>query len=270
MTVLAFPQRAQRPARLCSTVRLGMTQLSPDGLSEQWLLRDCGDRHWSLIADAMGQDRAVFRAADGRPIYAAFCVTALDLAAVTRQLLGQDLSIASALYHVTASRLGSLHTFMCDKHEIGRLAMISTFISHDATGSNRRIVRNQPARAAILPEAPEALHALSEHARGMAKQRHEPQAPEPPLLQTVPCPQIDFNAVGLLYFPAFSKLAQTAQWQASPRQASLAHRTVVYLGNIDPGDVVTVHRRGDDLDILRTDGRSIARVQTRRHAPALA
>ncbi|MEM1360359.1 MAG: hypothetical protein AAGF94_01415 [Pseudomonadota bacterium] len=37
-----------------------MTQLSPFRLSEQWLSRNCGDRHWALISDALGQQRARF------------------------------------------------------------------------------------------------------------------------------------------------------------------------------------------------------------------
>lgn len=32
------------------TVRLGMPQLALSGLSEGWLLRECGARHWSEIA----------------------------------------------------------------------------------------------------------------------------------------------------------------------------------------------------------------------------
>ena len=60
-------------------LRLGMMHLSPNGLSEQWLLRHLGDRHWDLIAAAVGQEGIAFRDADGAQVYAAFCATSLDL-----------------------------------------------------------------------------------------------------------------------------------------------------------------------------------------------
>ena len=42
------------------SITLGMAELQPDGISEQWFLKLGGDIHWSLIAQAMGQKQAVF------------------------------------------------------------------------------------------------------------------------------------------------------------------------------------------------------------------
>ena len=168
MTALAL---ATLPPRVEAreTVTLAMTHLSPCGLSEQWLLRDAGDRHWALIAQAMGQKQAVFTDASGRPVYAAFCATRLDLESVA-PTLGERIVITSTLYAVSSTRIGSCHVLCQGARVLARLNMISVFVSHDPSGSNRRIVRNAPQTRTDLPSAPEALVDLGERARTVARE----------------------------------------------------------------------------------------------------
>lgn len=263
MNVLAFSRPAPQVA-LSAQLRLGMMQLAPQGLSEQWLLRDCGDRHWSLIAAAMGQERAVFSDAEGRAIYAAFCATALRLQAPQADWLGEEAQIQSELYRVSVSQLGSLHQISVHGAVVAELLMISTFVGHDASGSNHRILRRQPQRQIPLPEAPAALRALAERARLQArKPRHLELAPKAHQVVT-PCPALDFNAVGLLYFPSFSRMAEQADWAAHRRMSPLASREVFYLGNLDRGESLAVQLAGASATISRLDGRVICRVQTLR------
>jgi probable biosynthetic protein (TIGR04099 family) len=268
MHVLAFPRPSVRAVSIRAAWRLGMAHLSPSGLSEQWLLRECGDRHWSLIAQASGQDRAVFRSGSGEPIYAAFCATALELHPLGMSLLGEDLVIASELFRVGAGRLGSVHEFLIDGRVIGGLRMISTFVSHDSTRSNRSIVRNHPMREAVVAEAPASLIELSAYAQALARQCRQRTERSEAIISETPCPELDFNAAGLLYFPTFTKLAEMAMWRLRQSHGSLASRTVAYLGNIDMEDSVTVHRADDGVDVVRSDGRIIAHIHTRRHLSA--
>ena len=109
MGLIDVPPRLQAIDEV-SRLRLGMAQLGPAGLSEQWLLRHCGDLHWALIARALGQRRARFRAVDGRPVYAAFCTTSLRLATASPELLGEDAEIISTLAAVSDIRTGSRHS----------------------------------------------------------------------------------------------------------------------------------------------------------------
>ncbi|QDL93691.1 hypothetical protein FDP22_11145 [Paroceanicella profunda] len=243
-----------------------MAQLGPDGLSEQWLLRDCGDRHWQLIALAMGQARAVFTDADGRPVYAAFCATSLELEAPGPGALGGVLGLRSALFRLGASRIGSIHHLAVDGRPAGRLRMISTFVGHGPEGGNRGILRRPPLRRVVLPEAGPELSDLAAHSRATVRAL-APARPEPaPLLAVTPCPALDFNAVGLLYFPAFSALAERAR---TARPGPLARRDVIYLGNVDPGDSIALHpepgQGAGALGLWRPDGVRIATVRSRYH-----
>ena len=54
------------------TVVLGMPHLCLGGLSETWLLKECGHRHWLLLAHAARRAVPDFRYAGGDPVYAAF------------------------------------------------------------------------------------------------------------------------------------------------------------------------------------------------------
>ena len=254
------------------TYRLGMAHLAPEGLSEQWLLRECGDIHWLLLADAAGLDRAVFVDDAGQPAYAAFCATALDLAAPAAPLLATDIVVTSNIFRLGRGRIGSAHVVSNAGMELALLHMISTFVSHDETGLNRRIVRNHAIRDVILPDAPPGLIELNRRARTIAKT--EPSPGTDRLYRETPCPSLDFNAVGLLYFPVFSRLAERAQWAGQKKLAPLARWVLVYLGNLDSGDSVDVAGRSDALDIYRDDGQRIAHVITARHGhsqvPAVA
>ncbi len=262
MSVVAL---AARPHRVEDTVALplGMAQLSLGGLSEQWVLRFCGDRHWALIAKALGQRSAVFRAADGRPVYAAFCTTSLRFHTLSQPLLGQDARIVSGLFAVSDTRTGSRHQVVVAGKVVAELSMISTFVSHDASGSNTRIFRNTVLGDMQLPPAEAGLTQLDGQARDTAREFRR-YAPDP--AQAVhserPTPSLDFNALGLLYFPTFSRIAETAAYSGAPRSGPVLRRDVVYLGNINQGDTVYVFDHGPISVMARGDGAPIAAVRT--------
>jgi probable biosynthetic protein (TIGR04099 family) len=262
MNVLAFSRPAPQVAS-SAQLRLGMMHLAPQGLSEQWLLRESGDRHWSLIAAAMGQDRAVFSDTEGRAIYAAFCATLLTLKPVQTGWLGEEVQIQSELYRVSASQLGSIHSLSIAGREVAELLMISTFVGHDTSGSNHKILRRQPQVQISLPDAPEALMALADRARQQARQTHDiPDLSEAQVI--IPCPALDFNAVGLLYFPSFSRFAEQADWVATGGDAPLACREVIYLGNLNRGESLALHVKGERVSICRSSGKVICRIHTLR------
>lgn len=87
------PKGATGDVALREQIPVGMRMLSPSGLSEQWLLRTCGDIHWEMIAQALGQQDTVFHDAEGRAVYAAFCATDLQLERPRKMLLGTSLDI---------------------------------------------------------------------------------------------------------------------------------------------------------------------------------
>ena len=236
---------------------VSMMQMSPFGLSEQWLLRDCGDRHWELIAQALGQPNATFSDRSGRPVYAAFCATSLRFGEAAAQL-GDRLERHSELFAVTASQLGSIHRLFNAAGEVARLEMISTFISHDDSGSNERVVRNAPVGELRPMPAPPSLVDLASRARQAARRARSDLETGPCILHIEPMPSLDFNAVGLLYFPTYSRIAEMAR----PAQTPLAARELFYFANIEMGDRLRVCEVPDGVVMMRGDGRVVAQVQT--------
>ncbi|XSG83244.1 MAG: Pnap_2097 family protein [Methyloligella sp. ZOD6] len=247
MSVVALAPRIDPPLERLGLYRMGMPHLSPGGLSEQWLLRECGDRHWALIADGMRCDDALFTDAEGRPLYAAFCSSSLRLHTPGEPLLGLELAIHSTVWRVGGSRIASVHDFRIHGTELGRLLLISTFVAHGRPDNNRSILRRQPAQVPDLPEPPNHVAEFAAAAR-MAVRALPSKAPGgEPVFAFRPCPALDFNAVGLLYFPSFSAIADRARWHVAAPSSSAARwaraRDVHYLGNIDPGETVAVYAR---------------------------
>lgn len=264
MTALALAPRPV-PVFQAGKLILGMAHLSPAGLSEQWVLRHCGDLHWNMIARALGQDDAVFRAQDGWPVYAAFCTTSLRLDPFVQSLLGQQIQVSSSLQAVSDTRTGSHHRISAKGKVLAELSMISTFVSHDASGSNKRIIRNSVLGAMQLPKADAALVGLDQQARAMSRALRRRNLSDTPTAYTErPTPTLDFNAVGLLYFPTFSRLAETAAYAGQSQPRPLLQRDIVYLGNLDQGDTILVFGQEPDWFITRQDGVPIAAGYTRR------
>ncbi len=262
MAVVAFAAR-QGPVRATARLPLGMAQLCPTGLSEQWVLRFCGDQHWALIAKALGRREAVFQAADGRPVYAAFCATSLWLKLPSMPLLGQDVRAESTLFAVTETRSGSRHQLLVGEEVIAELRMISSFVSHDDSGSNRRIVRTSVMGEMHLPQAEDGLMRLDRQARDTVRGlRQAGPTGAQEIHSERPVPSLDFNAVGLLYFPTFSRIAETAAFVKTGLATPTLQRDVIYLGNIDRGDIVQVLDEGPRFVMTRGDGTPIAAVRT--------
>ena len=62
-----------------TTQELGMSHLAFRGISEHFLMRRLADVHWTMIARALGQSRAVFRDAAGGHVHPATCAFSLTV-----------------------------------------------------------------------------------------------------------------------------------------------------------------------------------------------
>jgi probable biosynthetic protein (TIGR04099 family) len=261
--VTAFAQTQHRLVFRSTKIRLGMAELQPDGLSEQWFLKFSGDIHWSLIAEAMGQKHAVFEDVNGQEVYAAFCVTSLAFQPMT-SLLAKDVIISSRIYQVNQHQIGSIHKVMLCEDVIASLSMISTFVSHGKDRSNRSIIRNKNMPQLLLDAAPQSLVQLAENARIAAKKPISEVESAIHIIDIKPCRSLDFNAVGLLYFPSFSNFAERAENHHHKIIEPLVKRDVVYLGNVDQDVSIGLYALGSDVYIKRDDGKLIAKVSTQR------
>lgn len=262
MNKVAFIEREQsRSYSLDRNIRLGMAELKPLGLSEQWFLRYGGDAHWQLIAEACGQERAVFKDIYGRDVYAAFCATKIEFEP-DQDLLALDVRIKSNIYHVGSYQIGSIHQILLEGECIASLYMISSFVSHEGGKSNQRIVRNKHMPSLNLENAPEKLRQIAEYSRMVARNHSSLNNLGEFIWEVKPCPSLDFNAVGLLYFPIFSKMSEMADWEFAGWQAPIRTRSIVYLGNLDIGQKMVFFKSANVTSIKRCDGKFIAHVVT--------
>ncbi|PZQ47356.1 MAG: hypothetical protein DI556_17870 [Rhodovulum sulfidophilum] len=241
-----------------------MAEMGYVGLSEQWALKRAGDLHWRLIARAMGQAEAVFTCAEGRPLYAAFCASRLTLGDPAAPRLGGGLELRARLYRVGRSRLGSLTELRVEGRVVGEIALVSVFVGRSGEGAMVRRAPRVLAMPAAVSPALEALAGTAARAAGRAR-RWPATAPG---WGFTPTPAVDFNAAGLLYFPGFSALSDRAVAAAGLARAEpLRARTVAYLGNVAPGEPVTVQplaRRDGHLSLIRGgDDRLLAVLRAR-------
>lgn len=221
-----------------ATIPLGMAQLAYRGLSEDWWLRHLGDVHWQLIADAVGQHTTVFRDAQGRQIYAAFCATEFDQPNPDLAGLGHKIDVHSTLWSAGKSRIQSNHSLCIEGAEVARFTLVSTFVVHMKTGVNASVARATPYLIPVLQPAPD------EFAQDMSilskQQRHDPDGP-PNGITLRPSVGSDFNAVGLLYFPSFTRLFEQIEDRCAPSVgwSPVHRRRVIYFSNIEMGEKVT-------------------------------
>ncbi|WP_424966503.1 Pnap_2097 family protein [Dinoroseobacter sp. S375] len=225
------------PVRRETRLTLGMAQLAYRGLAEDWWLRHLGDVHWQLIADAVGQHSTVFRDAAGRQIYAAFCATEFEQLDPEAAALGSETTLCSELWAVARSRLQSVHRLVIGGQKVARMRLISTFVTHLEQGVNASVCRANPYLLPVLPQAPDGF---AERSSALAKaQRADPRIGTPKL-ELHPCTGSDFNAVGLLYFPSYTRLFEQAAQRLDPRAdwRPVRRRCVTYFSNIETGETV--------------------------------
>lgn len=244
------PLAARRETRL----RLGMPQLCLGGLSETWLLKQCGDLHWRLLADLAGMEAPDFRDADGAKVYAAFRALSAEGVALGRFDEHDELRIVSDIRQVSAGRFALRHAFSRGSEPAGSVELLSAFVRRSADGHNRSIVRTSlkafPARPYGLPEPCRATRLLDDlRKHDWQEHRGFRRAAESDDRRVVlrPCPSQDFNGARLLYFAAYQGLADRAEWELlgmSSDAAAETSRDMVFHGNAEPGEPVAFTLRG--------------------------
>lgn len=269
---------------IAESVLLGMPQLSLSGLSESWLLKDLGHRHWMLLAHLAGRPVPDFRDVDGAPVYAAFC--ALSVKGADFAALGENdrLTIVSDISRVSRTQSASRHRLSVAGKPVGEVELVSAFVRRASGGGNHTVAR-VALDAFPPPVAPrtDGLAALAAELRSGRCERHfgfdlhATEAEASAAFEIDPCPAQDFNGAGFLYFSSFVGFVDRAEWhfdgRRAPRATTLA-RDVFFHGNIDPGERLRVRwlaaRRGEGRLVHRClleragDGTRLAEAFTLR------
>jgi probable biosynthetic protein (TIGR04099 family) len=266
------------------SVVLGMPHLCLGGLSETWLLKECGHRHWFLLAHAAGRPVPDFRDAAGEPIYAAFVAVTLGDARLDLAREHDELTFEAQLARASRTRFVSRHRLAVRGCPIGEVVMMSVFVKRTEAGRNRSIARVE---VAGLPPV-EGLGELAGYEATTSLLRRErwtehlgfarTATTAPKRLVIDPCPAQDFNGADFLYFASVQAFVDRAEWAffRPPPRTTTRRRDIVYHGNIEPGESVAVVLRamrgaGADAHWCRVeranDAAPLADVFTLRDAP---
>ncbi|KVU56247.1 Pnap_2097 family protein [Burkholderia cepacia] len=264
--------------------RAGMPQLAHTGLAENWLLKECGQRHWDALAAHGGRDVPEFFDDEGRRAYASFVAVHVDMN--RRHAIRENDTFA---LHVALRRVGPIRHISEQRirrgdDEAGIVRMMSTFVTREHAGSNRSVAKARMTGidGSTGPVPADAL-AMAERAK---KLRVRDASIVPALaglaegdgasVSFLPCPNMDFNGADLLYFASFQAFVDRAEWQHYRFEQApvLAARQLYFHGNLDIGDSLTVRfaRARSDADgllhwseIVRDgDGTKIADVITQK------
>jgi probable biosynthetic protein (TIGR04099 family) len=245
---------------MAPSILLGMPQLCRGGLSETWLLKDIGHRHWTLLAYALGQSVPEFQDAQGAAVHAAFNAVALRRGDLRAARANAVLHVASDLTRLSNTQFRSLHCLSTEGRVVAEVEVISVFVKRLVPGVNRSAASAAPLGLpppvgrfplAGFAAAAAELRAERWHTHfGFKRDEGRAQAE----LVIDPCPDQDFNGVGFLYCAMFQSFVDRAEWhffRMTDRALSTRRRDIVYRGNIEVGDRIVISlmavRRDDRL-----------------------
>lgn len=236
-------ERTGLPGRCRSRARqrLGMQQLDACGLSETWLQKTCGDRHWQALARLYGRAPQHWSDDAGRRVYAAFGYLRLTGARLSQATEGRMLTIDSETHAIGRAQAWSRHRVSCVGNAIGCLDLVSVFVGRSDGVSNRSVQRvDLGAVEAPAPMAAESIQARAKALRAEAL-RLRPCG-DAPVAHFAPCPRGDYNGAGLLYFASFTALVDRAMWQMGrlSMHDMVLERECAFVGNLDLGQSLCV------------------------------
>jgi probable biosynthetic protein (TIGR04099 family) len=270
-------------SRVPDAVVLGMPHLCMIGLSETWLFKECGHRHWFLLAEAAGLVAPDFRDPVGDPIYAAFLSVSVHAAVFETVREHDRLVFASRLARVSRTRFMSIHRLVVSGRPVGEITMTSTFVRRARQGENHTIARIEvPALRHLAPD-PDAVARASEATALRSSHWQKHLGFEPAKASVIdrvaidPCPGQDFNGADFLYFASFLAFVDRAEWAFFRQRTPLPttrRRDIIYRRNIDVGERVVAsllqfRRDAHGLDHWyrlqrEADGSTIAEIFTLR------
>ncbi|WP_321946343.1 Pnap_2097 family protein [Paraburkholderia sp. J10-1] len=238
------------PAQTRTHYVAGMPELAFAGLSEQWLLRTCGQLHWNALAAQAQLNTPDFYDDEGRKSYAAFTAIRVCEARLEDVSENQRFAIEADVKRIAGARhFGQFRVFTTES-AIAKVEMMSTFVRREQAGDNRSVCKAMFA-GAPAPATPAAAHELIAQVKRLRSgdwTRHgrldrAAHAVEHGV-DYLPCPSLDFNGAHLLYFASFQSMVERAEWhwRSAPHSAppTLVERDMAFYGNANVGDRLTL------------------------------
>jgi probable biosynthetic protein (TIGR04099 family) len=228
----------------------GMPQLSYQGLSENWLLKECGHRHWLALAELNNQSLPEFHDASGNKAYAAF--TAVKITSKTLEKIeeNQSFSVRSEVARVGAARYYGEHSISSRSFNAAQVSMLSTFVYRREHGNNQSVTRanfvNEPQEFNGDRKELDEWIAFAKAARSNNWVEHlgiqRFASGDKKTITFNPSPYSDYNGAYFLYFANFQNFIDRAEWEWFKRDSiwALDRRELYFYGNINVGDPLIV------------------------------
>ncbi len=220
------------------TYLLSMPQLSLIGLSEHWLLKQCGHHHWMALAEAIGLPFPEFKDKSETKIYPAFlCVSCRALA--LNELKENDvITLETELFVISKTRTHSKTRVLLSGSVKGEVSLLSSFVCRQEEGNNQSVARANLAKNLNISATDESGHILS--AFHMSRSYNQASF-EAGFYEYTPCPYTDFNGADFLYFATFQTIADRSEKDVLEHGLwSTINRTISYFGNVNLGDRILV------------------------------
>jgi len=228
----------------------GMPQLAYLGLSENWLLKECGHRHWLGLADLNNQVLPDFYDQSGNKAYAAFTAVKITSESLSKIQENQSFEIHSEVTRVGPARYFGLHTITSRSFNCAQVTMLSTFVYRREKGNNQSVTRanlsNEPVEFNGDREQLDTWIAFGKAARSGSWLEHLGISKFYPntrfSVTYCPCPYSDFNGANFLYFANFQNYVDKAEWAwfKDAHLWCLDNRELYFYGNINLGDTLTI------------------------------
>jgi probable biosynthetic protein (TIGR04098 family) len=246
-------------------IALGMPQLGPVGLSENWLLRHLGNVHWGLICEGLRTPSAAISTAEGDRLYASFARVrwraSKSLKAFSESdVVGGRISInrsGESVYTSTAD-------LTCSSASI-HVELLSKFSSRVKKNSNNAFRSGTPVMPASsdIPNIEEVSEFISDHRKLRTKKRFEEAFhwSENCNFKYVyePSGYFEFNGANLLYFASYPLIANiglshyVGNASLFKRKDWITHvspvsKDIFYFANCDLDDSVVVEVKSFECD----------------------
>lgn len=233
----------------------GMPQLAYAGLSENWLLKECGHRHWMGLADLTGKKEPDFHDESGNKSYAAFTAVRIASAKLNTVKENQQFNVTSQVSRAGQARHFSMHDVKSENGSIANIQMLSTFVFRREAGNNQSVTR---ASFANLSQSEPLIEAnvlmqqckkirTDDWVEHMGLSRASKATIKK--IEFLPCPNNDFNGANFLYFASFQAYVDRAAWawgssqpskQSVENLPSIVNRDLFFYGNINVGDTLKI------------------------------
>lgn len=123
---------------------VGMPQLSLLGLSENWLLKECGHRHWMMLAELFGLPAPAFTDATGATLYATFTGLSLSDAHLDGVAEHDRLAFDGRIDRVSRTQFLGVQRITVAGRPIATVTLQSIFLKRAVAADNHSVVRAPP------------------------------------------------------------------------------------------------------------------------------